>query len=63
MHLIPGKSTFFVYNQSKMEDLPAEKLAALETQLKEVEEENKLLAAEVKSLSTGVRCDVPLLAV
>lgn len=63
MHLIPGKSTFFVYNQSKMEDLPAEKLAGLEVQLKEVGEENKLLTAEVKSLSTGVQCDDPLLAI
>ncbi|KAF9647633.1 TBPIP-domain-containing protein [Thelephora ganbajun] len=46
-----GKSTFFVYNQSKIENLPAEKLVTLEAQLKDIEEENKLLTAEVKSLS------------
>ncbi|KAF9788271.1 TBPIP-domain-containing protein [Thelephora terrestris] len=50
-HLFLGKSTFFVYNQSKIDNLPAEKLVTLEAQLKEAEEENKLLAAEVKSLS------------
>ena len=55
IHLSLGKSTFFVYNQSKIEELPAEKLATLEAQLKDVEEENKLLTVEVKSLSAGVR--------
>ena len=44
-----------------MDDLPAEKLVTLEAQLKDVEEENKLLAAEVKSLSAGVRLsELPL---
>jgi hypothetical protein len=58
---LPGKSTFFVYNQSKIENLPAEKLATLEAQLKDVEEENKLLTVEVKSLSAGVRStELPL---
>lgn len=33
--------------------MPAEKLATLDEQLKDVEEENKLLMAEVKSLSAG----------
>lgn len=55
IHLFLGKSTFFVYNQSKIENLPAEKLATLEAQLKEAEKENKLLVAEVKFLSAGVR--------
>ena len=54
IHLFLGKSTFFVFNQSKIENLPAEKLATLETQLKDVEEENKLLTAETKSLSAGI---------
>jgi len=50
-----GKSTFFVYNQSKIENLPAERLVTLDEQLKDVEEENKLLTAEAKSLSAGAR--------
>jgi 26S proteasome regulatory subunit (ATPase 3-interacting protein) len=54
IHIFLGKSTFFVYNQSKIENLPAEKLGILEAQLKEVEEENKLLAAEAKTLSAGI---------
>ena len=54
IYLFLGKSTFFVYNQSKIENLPAEKLATLETQLKDVEEENKLLTAEAKFLSAGI---------
>jgi len=33
--------------------LPAEKLVTLDAQLKDVEEENKLLTAEIKSLSAG----------
>lgn len=55
IHFFLGKSAFFVYNQSKIEDLPAEKLAILETQLKEVEEENKLLTVEVKTILAGVQ--------
>ena len=61
IHPIPGKSTFFVYSQSKIENLPAEKLATLDAQLKDVEEENKLLTAEVKSLSAGARFSEPRL--
>jgi 26S proteasome regulatory subunit (ATPase 3-interacting protein) len=53
IYLFLGKSTFFVYNQSKIESLPAEKLVTLDGQLKDVEEENKLLTAEVRSLSAG----------
>ena len=61
IHLFLGKSTFFVYNQSNIENLPAEKLAMTEVQLKDVEEENKLLTAEVKSLLAGVRfSELPL---
>ena len=62
-HLFLGKSTFFVYNQSKIDNLPAEKLVTLEAQLKEAEEENKLLTAEVKSLSAGVWFHNPFLSV
>ncbi|KAI0706960.1 TBPIP-domain-containing protein [Earliella scabrosa] len=45
-----GKTTFFVANQANLEDMPAEKLGALEAEYKETDEANKLLAAEVKSL-------------
>ena len=48
-----GKTTFFVANQEKLEDVSAEKLADLEKEHKIIEEENKTLAAEVRTLSTG----------
>ena len=48
-----AKSTFFVAKQSNLEDIPAEKLAALEEEQKKLEEENKVLVAEVKTASTG----------
>lgn len=48
-----GKTTFFVANQEKLEDVSTEKLADLEKQHKNIEEENKTLAAEVRALSTG----------
>lgn len=49
-----GKTTFFVANQEKLEDVSAEKLAGLEKEHKDIEEENKTLAAEVRALSTGI---------
>ncbi|OCH86474.1 TBPIP-domain-containing protein [Obba rivulosa] len=47
-----GKTTFFVANQANLEDMPAEKLAALEAEHKALEEENKALAAEVRTATT-----------
>jgi len=44
-----GKTTFFVANQASLEDVPAEKLAALEAEHKEIEEANKTLQAEVRA--------------
>ncbi|KAH8092618.1 TBPIP-domain-containing protein [Cristinia sonorae] len=44
-----GKTTFFVANQANLEDIPAEKLSALETEFKETEEANKLLQADVRA--------------
>ncbi|EPQ52957.1 TBPIP-domain-containing protein [Gloeophyllum trabeum ATCC 11539] len=46
-----GKTTFFVANQANLGELPAEKLSALETEYKAIEEENTALAAEVKVAS------------
>ncbi|KJA20011.1 hypothetical protein HYPSUDRAFT_68780 [Hypholoma sublateritium FD-334 SS-4] len=46
-----GKTTFFVYNQAKIDCLPQEKIAALNTELGQVEDENKELAAEGKRLA------------
>ncbi|KAI0073158.1 TBPIP-domain-containing protein [Panus rudis PR-1116 ss-1] len=46
-----GKTTFFVANQANLEDMPSEKLAALESEHKAIEEENKTLLAEVKAAS------------
>lgn len=53
-----GKTTFFVANQSNLEDVPAEKLKSLETELAAIEEENKELQAQVKAASSG-RCFLP----
>ena len=52
-HLPSGKTTFFVANQANLEDMPAEKLAALESEYKKLDEENKQLVAETKMLSAG----------
>ncbi len=48
-----GKTTFFVANQANLDDMPAERLAALESEYKETDEENKQLVAETKMLSAG----------
>ena len=50
---VTGKTTFFVANQANLEDMPAQKLAELETQYKKADEENKSLAGDVKSLGAG----------
>ncbi|KAI0728022.1 TBPIP-domain-containing protein [Fomitopsis betulina] len=47
-----GKTTFFVANQDKLDDVSAEKLAALEKEHTLIEDENKTLAADVRTLST-----------
>ncbi|KAL5511925.1 hypothetical protein ACEPAH_5143 [Sanghuangporus vaninii] len=43
-----GKTTFFVAKQSDLEDVPADKIATIEAELKTIEEENKFLAESVK---------------
>ena len=48
-----GKSTFFVANQSNLEDMPTEKVSSLEKEKKELEEENKGLSNDVKSMTSG----------
>ena len=40
--------------QSDIEDVPADKLAELETEVKTSSEENKQLADEVKKLNSGL---------
>ena len=40
-------------NQANLEDMPAEKLAALEAEYKKVEEDNKALTAETRTLGAG----------
>ncbi|KAI0790056.1 TBPIP-domain-containing protein [Abortiporus biennis] len=49
---IYGKTTFFVANQANLEDMPAEKLATLEAEQKAIDEENKVLIADVKAATT-----------
>ncbi|KAF4563451.1 hypothetical protein EYR40_006817 [Pleurotus pulmonarius] len=46
-----GKTTFFVANQATIASVPDEEIATLETERKQVEEENTLKAAEVKALT------------
>lgn len=48
-----GKTTFFVANQANINSIPAEKLTALEAEHKSIDEENKLLAGEFKTLTSG----------
>jgi 26S proteasome regulatory subunit, ATPase 3, interacting protein len=48
-----GKTTFFVANQANLEDMPVEKLRALEDEHKAIEEASKALVIEVKAVNTG----------
>jgi hypothetical protein len=49
-----GKTSFFVANQANIESIPAERFAELEAEYKAIDEENKILGAEVKALSSGL---------
>ena len=40
-------------NQANLEDVPAEKLKTLEDEHKAIEEGNKVLASELKTVTTG----------
>ena len=42
-----------MYNQEKIESMPSDKLAELKKDLASLEDENKLLANEVKAYTTG----------
>lgn len=52
-HFLPGKTTFYVYNQSKIESLPNDRIKEINEELITLEEDNKLLSAEVKLYSGG----------
>ncbi|KAK1229147.1 PSMC3 interacting protein [Marasmius sp. AFHP31] len=45
-----GKTTFFVANQSKIETLPAERIAIVEAEYKNIDEGNKQLVTQSKAL-------------
>ncbi|KAF8170311.1 TBPIP-domain-containing protein [Mycena galopus ATCC 62051] len=47
-----GKTSFFVANQANIEAIPAERFAGLEAEHTAIDEENKILGAEVKALSS-----------
>ena len=53
LRIFIGKTTFFVANQANLEDMPAEKLTSLESEHKVIEETNKALLADVKSVTAG----------
>ncbi|ETW83465.1 hypothetical protein HETIRDRAFT_383528, partial [Heterobasidion irregulare TC 32-1] len=49
-----GKTTFFVANQDSVDAVPSSKLAALEADCGALEDANKALAAQLKTLSAGL---------
>lgn len=49
----PGKTTFFVANQAKIDALSPDQIHASEEELKLLDEENKALAAQIKTATTG----------
>jgi hypothetical protein len=51
--LLSGKTSFFVYNQSKIKSLPNDKINEFQHEVTKLEEENKLLSGEVKSHVAG----------
>ena len=51
---IAGKTSFFVYNQEKIESMPSEKLAELKKDLASLEDRNKLLTNDVKIYTIGI---------
>lgn len=48
-----GKTTFFVYNQSKIDTVPVEQIARFEEEYKETDEENKVLVADLRIATSG----------
>lgn len=50
---LEGKTTFFVANQAKLEEMPAEKLKALENEHQAIDEGNNTFTAELKALTAG----------
>ncbi|KAG5715570.1 hypothetical protein E4T56_gene17997 [Termitomyces sp. T112] len=53
-----GKTTFFVFNQSNIESVPASEIATIEAQQKTVDEENKAIASELKTIQSGISLDI-----
>lgn len=53
-----GKTTFFVVNQAKIDSIPADKLAALEIEQKEIDEKNKILFANLRTSNLGKTCSL-----
>lgn len=51
--VFPGKTTFFVANQAKIDALSPDQISASEEELKKLDEENKALAAQIKTTTTG----------
>ncbi|KAG6900732.1 hypothetical protein C0993_003758 [Termitomyces sp. T159_Od127] len=50
---IYGKTTFFVYNQSNIESVPASEITAIEAEQKTIDEENQAIASELKAAQSG----------
>ncbi|KAJ7647543.1 TBPIP-domain-containing protein [Roridomyces roridus] len=50
-----GKTSFFVANQANIQVIPTEELAALENEYKTIDENNKLLAGQVKTLTSAIK--------
>lgn len=58
MHLLlicsVGKTTFFVFNQSNIDTVPASEVTAIEAEQKTIDEENQAIASEIKTAQSGI---------
>jgi len=50
---VTGKTTFFVYNQAKIDCLPNEKINELKSEVSKIEDENQALSGDLKAYTAG----------
>ncbi|KAG6880021.1 hypothetical protein C0992_007818 [Termitomyces sp. T32_za158] len=53
-----GKTTFFVFNQSNIESVPASEITAIEAEQKTIDEENQAVASELKTAQSGTSLEL-----
>ncbi len=59
-HILSGKATFFVTNQGNVDALPEQKVKDLAEETEALNERNKALAAEIKTVLAGTFACAPL---